>query len=431
MMIKLNASIQRTLILTFSAIALILVMGYSLLSARYFMDGMDTVIGENLVRAATVFSNGENANDVSTFESYTVTREWSAQPGPIRATIPTPPSIHNVLQKATFEGKNGQPDQMFFFMAVDTANGLFYTSFHIPPDKVSGLVFRNVRDSLVTLIAIGLATAICLALVVWWLMYRLTKPVTRLGIWARALNEQTLDDDIPDFEFRDLNQFAAVVRNSLISVKEGLDREQAFLRQASHELRTPISVIRSNIELLHKLKSIQSDKGQDLRETDIVNRIDRASLTMKSLTETLLWLGREDGKELPNRNVRLDILVESIISDLNYLLNGKSVRLSVHTSPCTCELPETAACIVLSNLIRNAFQHTLEGEIFITQDGCSVDIDNYEALEAGQYDDLGFGLGLKLVEKLTNKLGWELNNIARQNGRSARLYFKNASPHSE
>lgn len=135
MMIKLNASIQRTLILTFSAIALILVMGYSLLSARYFMDGMDTVIGENLVRAATVFSNGENANDVSTFESYTVTREWSAQPGPIRATIPTPPSIHNVLQKATFEGKNGQPDQLFFSWLSIPRTDFFTPAFMYHPTR--------------------------------------------------------------------------------------------------------------------------------------------------------------------------------------------------------------------------------------------------------------------------------------------------------
>lgn len=255
-------------------------------------------------------------------------------------------------------------------------------------------------------------------------MHRMAQPVTRLGIWARGLNEKTLDERIPDFGFRDLNDFADVVRSSLISVKDGLDREQTFLRQASHELRTPISVIRSNIQLLNKLKKTPPSEQRDNRENAVINRLDRASLTMKQLTETLLWLGREVSNELPQSEVRLDQLIENLTSDLKYLLDGKSVQLSVRTSPCTCRLSEAAARIVLGNLIRNAFQHTWEGQIMIAQEGWIVDVENSDTSVMETDGDLGFGLGLQLTEKITRRLGWRFDNTILQNGRSARLCFK-------
>lgn len=423
-MIKLNLSLRGSLILIFASIALILVMGYSFLSAQYFMKGMDTIIADHMVRAATAAANNERHTDVSDLDGYTVTREWTDQPDSIVAAAPKPPENANQLLKVNLERTEEEIDQLVFYMATGTSKDLFYVSFHISPDRVSDLALRNGRNSLVTLLVIGVGTSLVLALMVWWLMHRMAQPVTRLGVWARGLDEKTLDERVPDFGFRDLNDFADVVRSSLISVKNGLDREQTFLRQASHELRTPISVIRSNVQLLDKLKSVQPQVQRDAREHAAVDRIGRASLTMKDLTETLLWLGREDQNELSQSEVRLDHLVENVISDLSYLLDGKRVQLSVRTSPCTCRLSETAARIVLGNLIRNAFQHTWEGQVNITQEGWTVDLENSYTSLMETDDDLGFGLGLQLTEKLTRRLGWRFDNIIRRDGRSVSLFFK-------
>ena len=54
-----NLSLRAVLMLTFASVALILVVGYSLLSSRYLIAGMDTLITENLVRAAVAESRGE------------------------------------------------------------------------------------------------------------------------------------------------------------------------------------------------------------------------------------------------------------------------------------------------------------------------------------------------------------------------------------
>ncbi|MEB3733551.1 histidine kinase dimerization/phospho-acceptor domain-containing protein [Halopseudomonas pachastrellae] len=59
-------------------------------------------------------------------------------------------------------------------------------------------------------------------------------------------------------------------------------------RFTSHELRTPISVIRANVELLERLRA--QSRIDPAMEQQALDRIDRASLTMQHLTETLLWL---------------------------------------------------------------------------------------------------------------------------------------------
>jgi len=250
-----------------------------------------------------------------------------------------------------------------------------------------------------------------ISLLVWWLWRRMTQPVTELGAWARSLNETSLQQEIPDFRYRDLNEFAAIVRNSLVSVRDALDREQTFLRHASHELRTPISVIRNNIQLISTLKQRSAETETNPKELAAIERIDRASLTMKHLTETLLWLGREDHEDLPQTDVQLDQLLESLAEELKYLLQGKDVELEVTTEAHTSTLPEAAARIVFGNLIRNAFQHTWAGKVEIRQTGDLVTVVN--TLESPDGDesvaDLGFGLGLALTEKLCEQLGWKFD----------------------
>ncbi|AJY49170.1 histidine kinase A domain protein [Halomonas sp. KO116] len=412
-MSKANPSLRGALILVFTVIAFVLITGYSFLSTRYFMSGMDTIIVDNLNWAATVYADDESGSNLKGFDNYKVTREWHDQPAFIVESEPTPP-IDNQLQKLNMKGEAEPFNLMFFYMAVDVRGEIFYVSFYISPDTVSEMVKSHARESLITLLVIGLGSAASVALVVWWFLYQLARPVARLGVWARELNEKTLDDHIPDFGFRDLNDFARLVRNSLISVKEGLDREQSFLRHTSHELRTPISVIQNNIELLRKLKEHQAILRNDPREIAVVERIERASQTMKDLTTTLLWLGKTDNEPLFIKDFRLDLLIKSLVDDLGYLLKYKDITVSLVTKPYSCKLPEAAVQIVLGNLIRNAFQHTMEGGICITQRDSVVEIVNDLNIENEEADSLGFGLGLELTAKLTHRLGWGYHHTIKQ-----------------
>jgi signal transduction histidine kinase len=145
-----------------------------------------------------------------------------------------------------------------------------------------------------------------------------------------------------------------LIQTSLCSVQQSFEREHRFLRHTSHELRTPISIIRNNIELAHKIKN-SSDHDWSTKLVQIIDRIDRASLNMQHLTETLLWLSRDALEPLPEQKIDLDPLIRQLADEMRYLLSSKAVELELSTEHCKVTLPEIAARIVLGNLIRNAF----------------------------------------------------------------------------
>ena len=177
-----------------------------------------------------------------------------------------------------------------------------------------------------------------------------------------------------------------------------------------------IENIRNNIELLNKLKHTSITLNES-KLTQIIKRIDRASLTMKHLSETLLWLSRDITEPLPKQEVDLELLVKQTNSEMVYLLNNKVIDLTLLTQSHPLYLAEIPARIILGNLIRNAFQHTTQGQISIQQSNNTVIIINPTSTEDPN-PDLGFGLGLQLTKQLADKLGWSYkvshsNNIYR------------------
>ena len=128
---------------------------------------------------------------------------------------------------------------------------------------------------------------------------------------------------------------------------------------------------------------------------------------MQHLTETLLWLSRNDVESLPGKQLDLELQIKELVDELNYLLIRKNVELQVSTTPYTMVLPEFPARIVLGNLIRNAFQHSWEGPITFEQMDNRVVISNPQSSDGSISQDQGFGLGLQLTAKLSTKLGWQ------------------------
>jgi signal transduction histidine kinase len=269
---------------------------------------------------------------------------------------------------------------------------------------------------------ISAASALMISIIIWLLIKRVSRPVAELGSWARRLDSSNSGKAVPDFGYPELNRLAELIRASVSSVQQSVEREQRFLRHASHELRTPISVIRSNVELIKKLHDDNNGQAGKV-EALAYERIDRASLNMQHMTETLLWLSRDELEVLPTRNVEIGSLIENLVDETRYLLAEKDVRVNVLTDSYVCELSTTALRIVLGNLIRNAFQHTWDGEVSIVQCGHTVQIENRSDDAGNRIDNdaTGFGLGLQLTEQLTQRLHWKYRNLPITGGRLVEL----------
>ncbi len=402
---RINISLKWFISIAFLAIGILLVVGYTRLSGYYFILGMDNIIAANMEQTAQEYQ--PQTSSVSITNDFVVSRHWQQQPPDVQKAFPQVPTESGKLLKQVEHAESGGPPKnIIFVMRYEQEQGHVYISRRMSRQSITSMVDNNVKQSRNTLFTISALILLALALVLALLFWLVSRPINALGDWTRSLDVDQLKAPAPDFYYPELNNMAALIKTSLNSVQTSLEREQQFLQHASHELRTPISVIRNNIELLHRLKDANASSSQ-LKQQAVIDRIDRASLTMQHLTEALLWLSKESPEELLATNIQLDVLLNTLVEEMRYLLNDKQVRIVIDTEVYEALLPETAVKIVLGNLIRNSFQHTWEGEIVIRQQANSVEIVNTNVSKTIIEDHLGFGLGLKLTRQLANRLGWD------------------------
>ncbi|MBB1445157.1 HAMP domain-containing sensor histidine kinase [Pseudoalteromonas sp. SG43-3] len=411
---KIRPSLRLYFFATMVLLSSLMAIGFSFLSVNYFIDGLDRGLNGvmHALSQSTEVKNGEPAEMIG----FKIASRWEDMPSEIQQRFTKPTEI-GVLQKSKVKPS-------FFSMPEDLYFVAYFQNPAGEPRYVSRIMLEKERlkkqsspDKPIKKLAwIALTGVTAIALFTFFLfmvMKKIAKPVESLRGWAKSLNQKNLQNTPPDFTYNELNTLATLIRSSLLSAHDSLEREQRFLSYASHELRTPISVIRSNVELLNRLseKAPLSDK-QHLT----LQRIERAGLTMSDLTETLLWLSRNDDQQSAPEPVNLAEKITTLSNELDYLLNSKQVDVLINTDNqnTTINTEATACHIVLTNLIRNAYQHTQQGQVRITQQDSRVIIVNssaqtdtpHSANNTNKPANIGYGLGLELSEKIIKRHGW-------------------------
>ena len=368
----------------------------------------------------------ESGKEEQRILNFHVTTNWNKVPKPIRDNFPDIPAEVNVLYSKFVDWIYiAPPKKTYSLMMIKRDGKQIYVSQFI--EDIAGEIEREHDynelsiDPMLLVVLMGLLGITLFVITILTIFKKIALPVESLQLWAKELEINELEEEIPDFRFKELNSLARLIHQNLASVANSIKREQRFLSYASHELRTPIAVLRSNSALLEKISPEPSEKERVIRD-----RIQRASLKMKSMTETLLWLSREGETEMPVESVILGSLVENIQQELKYLLAGKSVDVSLDIDKTSVDLALTPSVIVLNNLIRNAFQHTQYGQVTILQKSNIINITNIESATQSNSqvnDELGFGLGMQLVEKLAEQFGWCYTADKLDNGYTVSVIF--------
>lgn len=404
---KRQISLKLFITLAFLSLAVVLVIGYSFLSAHYYKLGMITITANDMEMAAQAYIEEvpfAKRDKLNNFRGFKIARSWSQLPDNVQRSFWGPPT-----EPGFSIGEEGQhwlrsPDLIHFLYMYRNSDETLFVNLQVSKATIPALIDRYIAESRKMLLVISTSIAGLLGGAILLIMRRVSRPVSALREWTSSLDSDNLSQTPPDFSYPELNELAGLVRTSLSSVQESLEREHNFLRHASHELRTPIAIVRNNVELLHKLEN-QPERTSLHRQA--VDRIDRAGHTMQHLTETLLWLSKKEVESLPCKQLELELLLKELVAEMKYLLSRRNVDLQMNTSPCTVILPEFPARIVLGNLIRNAFVYSWEGCITIQQDGNRIVISNPQPPADRDHNRLGFGLGLQLTSQLSDKLGWK------------------------
>ena len=207
------------------------------------------------------------------------------------------------------------------------------------------------RDMLIgTLWRQGLLLLV-IALVVVWVVQRSTKPVRTLSeqLQHRAENDFTPlpSEGLP----RELWPLVKATNQLMGRLHQLLDHQRRFVRDTSHQLRTPLAVLKAQV---------QSAKRGDLPPDTALREIEQTVERATRMANQMLALAkveqlREQAQALPSR---LDACVRDVALDLAPLVADKDIDFDLQTRPVTVQAHEWMLNELFRNLLHNAIKHT-------------------------------------------------------------------------
>lgn len=261
---------------------------------------------------------------------------------------------------------------------------------------------------------------LCSGLLAGWLSFvlaaRLVAPVAAL---AKRIRDYAIDRDEQPLESgaqsNELRLLAHAFDAYGVRLRAFIDREKEFTRNASHELRTPITVVRGACEVIRRELP---EAGP--RTAAALARALEGLEEMEALVETFLLLAREEGR--PERLAMTDVgrLVRRIVERHRPLARpGVALRseIAVEILP---DFPEALFRIAAENLVRNALLYTEAGSVVVRVQADRFEVEDTglgipESLQEHLFEPLvrsprspGSGLGLSIVRRIAERCDWNL-----------------------
>jgi signal transduction histidine kinase len=208
-----------------------------------------------------------------------------------------------------------------------------------------------------------------------WLSSASLRPITRMALRAGQIGLTGMDDLGESTRTDELGQLARAFNGLVARLRTALQAQRQFMADASHELRTPVSVIRSAADVT--LSRARRDESEYREALAIVSAEARR---VTRLVDDMLVLARADAGGYPLRpvNLYLDDLVAECRRAVDLLAAERGV--TIHTAALP-EMPlsgdEDLLRRMLLNVLQNAVQHTPEGAavtIEVSPNGGSIAI---------------------------------------------------------
>ena len=302
----------------------------------------------------------------------------------------------------------------YYYVAVeDSPRGRLYLA--MDTEEVEDLEHRVIAAAIV----VGLF-ALALAGVVGFTLARtVMRPVTELAARVEHMDPLQRSGRLGNhFANREVGVIAAAFDGYMERLERVLEREQSFTEDASHELRTPLSIISSSAQLLSE------ETGLSAEGVERLARIQRACSQMQSLIEALLYLARGESKGPPEFCALNRIVTESTNMAAASMASGE-VELLVELEPVVVKGSPVMVASVVNNLLLNAVNYTQRGTINVTltrdsltvrDTGIGIPPEDLARIFERRYrgaQSRGLGLGLYLVSRICDRLGWRIETESR------------------
>jgi two-component system, OmpR family, sensor kinase len=225
----------------------------------------------------------------------------------------------------------------------------------------------------------------------WLVVYVALRPTTRL---VRVLSEQ-YEDNLAELSARRVPRELAPLVHSmndlLRRVRTAFDSQRRFVSDAAHELRTPITAVKLQIENLRR--KVDGGAAEELQELEAgVERLHR-------IVQQLLQLARQEAAEVGStESVDIGAIAKASVRDLVPLAEIRAIDLGMaNVQQVTARLDATQLRMVLDNLLDNAVRYTPAGgrvdvSVRLTDGAAVIDV-----------SDTGPGIPAEDLERVFNR----------------------------
>jgi two-component system, OmpR family, heavy metal sensor histidine kinase CusS len=284
----------------------------------------------------------------------------------------------------------------------------------------------QVRNHFILAVAAGIVLS---ALAGWMIASKAIRPIDRIAETAERVTALGLDRRI-GLTGREDKEFARLIKglNAMMErLEDSFQHSARFSADASHELKTPLAVMRGELE--RGLKDCEPGSEQEQRFIDLSEEVHR----LNQITEALLTLSRADSGslELNKASFSLSEALDSFCEDAEILCMDKELTFnSGIESDLVISADRVLVLSVLHNLVSNAIKYNQDnGDVTIMalrfEDRIVVEVSNtgpgipadqrdrifkrfYRVDDARSRQKDGFGLGLNIAIELTSVNGGEL-----------------------
>jgi signal transduction histidine kinase len=282
--------------------------------------------------------------------------------------------------------------------------------------------YQTTQSAIASVMRVTFGFLLIFFLLAWFTAGRVLYPLRRLIKTVHSITESDMMQRIPVQGKDEIAELATTVNEMLDRLQAAFDSQKEFLRDASHELRTPITIIQGHLEML---------KYQPQKEATIALVMDELEHMSRLVNDLLLLAKAERSDFLRLKPEELDWLTEEIyvrakgLAERNWRLESKGL------SPITVDRQRLIQAVM--NLVQNAIRHTQTGDTialgsavkddsacFWVQDtGEGIALENQKRIferfvrATGDLHGEGYGLGLSIVAAIVQAHGGQVELVSQ------------------
>ena len=237
---------------------------------------------------------------------------------------------------------------------------------------------------------------------------------------------------LPVSEISEFDLLNKVLEKMQERISQDYQNLKEFIENVSHEIQTPLAIMKSKIELL-----TQTEKLDD-EQLALIQSIQTSAIRLSNLNKTLILLSKIDNNQFPKKeNVNIKEVIDFHMDNFAEIIESKDIRIEKeYQCLISIQADHDLISVMLLNLLKNAIYHNQpSGKLLIHCDSNNLIIQNTgKELEISEEDLFkrfaksslrpdSLGLGLAIVKKICDYYQFQINYSYQNNYHTITITF--------